>query len=331
MRTKLMMNSRKTDSVAAGAGRESVNGWGPRPASALMLAALLTAAAWGQVGGPTPGYVFDSAARELRPMRGMAGAAHLGAALLKDTDAASVSSDGTMAAAARFGMIEVVRGFDSAASARVALAQEPGEVLFAWAGHDLAAVFTESRKVMIWRGVDASSDNVVTLDISNLDGVIQSALLDGEDLLLAAKGGLYLTKRGETRRIAMLEDPSAMLVAGRDLFVADRKAGHVLQVREFAGAAVTEKFAGVGRPVGLQMARRGLLVASAETRTVDAFDVVTKERLGSVELDFVPTRMEALGARPLALLNNGSAAEPLYVLDSSDSPQVYFVPAGREQ
>lgn len=138
-----------------------------------ILLSMLAAAAWAQVGGPTPGYVFDSAARELRPMRGTAGAAHLGAALLKEADAASASNDGTMAAVARFGMIEVVRGFDTASPSHLVLAQEPGEVLFAWSGHDLAAIFAATRKVMIWRGLDASADRRSMLDIAGIDGAIQ--------------------------------------------------------------------------------------------------------------------------------------------------------------
>jgi hypothetical protein len=275
--------------------------------------------------------VFDFAARELRPMRGMAGTAHLGAALLKDADAASASMDGTMAAASRFGMIEAVRGFDTAEPAPLMLAQEPGDVRFAWSGHDLAAVFAASHRAMIWRGLDKSAEQVITVDLALVEGAIQSVLLDGENLLLAAKGGLYLATKSQTKRIADLQDPSAMLVVGADLLVADREAGEVLWIRDYAGTAVTEKFADVPKPVGLRMTRRGLLVASAETRTVEAFDVATKARQGSVELDFMPTRMEALGATPLALLNSGSATEPLYVLDSSDMPQVYFVPAGREQ
>ena len=68
----------------------------------------------------------------------------------------------------------------------------------------------------------------------------------------------------------------------------------------------------------------------SETRTVEAFDMATKERMGSVELDFTPTRMFRMGDT-LALLNSGSETEPLFVLDSGGSPQVYFVPAGREQ
>lgn len=300
--------------------------------TSVFISLCLAATAWGQPGGvngPTSGYVFDSESRTLRPIRGVAGIAHLGAALVADADAASVSNDGALAVTSRLGSIEIIRGFDSAAPLRVVLAQEPGSVLFAWSGHDLAAVLTAARKVLIWR--DGPTHAPASFSISGIDGDIRRALLDGEKLVIAAKGGLYLVKNGETTRLATLEEPSAMILSGGDLFAADFATGQVLRIRDYAGSAAIETFATVGQPVGLQIVRRNLLVASAKTRSVDVFDVATKVQIGSVELDFLPTRMESVGTRPLALLNEGSPGEPLYVLDSKDSPQVYFVPAGREQ
>ncbi|MFN0104728.1 MAG: hypothetical protein ACKV2U_21900 [Bryobacteraceae bacterium] len=300
----------------------------------LFIFSLLGGAAFGQpegVSGPTSGYIFDGEARELRPIRGFVGAAHLGAALVGDADAASASSDGMMAAASRFGAIEVVRGFDSAVPVRVELAQAAGAVLFAWSGHDLAAVFTATRKVSVWRGVDRMATGTAPFDISAIDGDITGVLFDGERLALAVNGAVYLAKDGETRRILQVDEPSAMIRTGGDLFVADRGRGQVLRVRDYAGLATVETVADVAMPVGLQMTRRGLMVASAGARSVDLFDVATGTRIASEALDFVPTRMEALGSRPLALLNRGSVDEPLYVLDSSDTPRVYFVPAGRNR
>ena len=95
--------------------------------SLFLISALAATSAWAQLSGPTPGYVFDGPARELRPIRGFVGAAHLGSALVQDADAASASADGTLAIASRFGSIELIRGFDSAAPARLTLAQEPGD------------------------------------------------------------------------------------------------------------------------------------------------------------------------------------------------------------
>lgn len=296
----------------------------------LVLGTMMSATVFGQVGGPTPGYVFDNFAREVRPMRGAVGSAYLGNALLKDADAASVSGDGTMAIASRFGSIELVSGFDSSAPVTVALTQEPGEALFAWSGHDVAVVFAGTRKARIWRNADTKSD-AAAIDLSGIDGAITGAALDGERLVIESKGGLYLALGGEVSRIAEVTDPGAMLIAGADLYVASRGTNQVLRIHDYAGQATTEIFAEAASPVGLRISRQRLLVASAETRSVDAFDTTTKERIGSVELDFVPTRLQALGAGALALLNNGAPDEPLYVLDSGDSLQVYFVPAGREQ
>ena len=299
--------------------------------SLFLLSALAATSAWAQLSGPTPGYVFDGQARELRPIRGFVGAAHLGAALVQDADAASASADGTLAIASRFGSLELIRGFDSAAPARLTLSQEPGDVLFAWSGHDVAAVFLASRKVQIWRNLDTTADQASTFDLALVDGAIRNVLLDGDRLVLATRGGLYLSTTGTTRQLLALSDPSAVVRSGNHLFIADRAAGQIILLRDYSTAAITERFADVAAPVGLQLTKTTLLVTSADTRSVDAFDLVTKARTASLELDFLPTRMESLGANPLALLNSGSSSEPLYVLDSRNALQVYFVPAGRDQ
>lgn len=302
-----------------------------------MRNSLLTLLAAGlplmaQLGGPTSGYVYEPQTRELRPMRGMAGLAHLGDALVQDADSASVSADGTLAVVARAGNVELIRGFDSAAPSRLALAQENGSVIFAWSGQDLAAVFTGSRRAIIWRNVAKSVDDATAVNATSIDGDITAVALDGANLLLAAKGGVYLNRNGEMSRIQTVADPAAIARAGKDLYIADRASGQVLLLRDFAGDAVAaETFAAVGEPVGLQLAGRRLLVASAQTRTVDVFDLASRAREGSLELDFSPTRLQALGSGQLALLNQGSADEPLYVLDAKDALRVYFVPAGRNQ
>ncbi len=299
--------------------------------SLFLLSVLAATSAWAQLAGPTPGYVFDGQARELRPIRGFVGAAHLGAALVQDADAASASADGTLAIASRFGSIELIRGFDSAAPTRLTLTQEPGDVLFAWSGHDVAAVFPAARKVQIWRNVDTASDQPTAFDLSLVDGAIRSVLLDGDRLVLSTQAGLYLATGGTTRQLLGVTNSSAVIRFGNHLFIADRDAGQIILLRDYATSATPERFAEVAAPVGLQLSKTALLVASADTRTVDAFDLTSKLRTASLELDFLPTRMESLGTNPLALLNSGSSSEPLYVLDSRNALQVYFVPAGRDQ
>jgi hypothetical protein len=61
---------------------------------------------------------------------------------------------------------------------------------------------------------------------------------------------------------------------------------------------------------------------------VEAVNLASGERAGSLALDFQPERLELLGAGPLAVLNRASATEPLWVLDSRDALQVFFVPTG---
>jgi len=299
--------------------------------SLFLLFTLAATIAWAQLSGPTPGYVFDAQTRELRPIRGFVGAAHLGSALINDADAASASADGTLAIASRFGSIELIRGFDSDAPTRLTLLQEPGDVLFAWSGHDVAVVFPAIRKVQIWRNVDTAADLSPAFELSLVDGAIRGLLLDGERLVISTQSALYLATTGSTRQLLAVADPSAVVRSGNNLFIADRAAGQIILLRDYATAAIAEKFADVAAPVGLQLSKTSLLVASADTRSVDAFDLASKVRTASLELDFLPTRLESLGTNPFALLNSGSSREPLYVLDSRNALQVYFVPAGRDQ
>ncbi|MBM3767205.1 MAG: hypothetical protein FJW32_17590 [Acidobacteria bacterium] len=295
----------------------------------ILSVLALAIPAFAQLSGPTPGFVYDPSTRELLPIRGFVGSAYLGEALIKDADAAAASKDATMAVALRGSAVELTRGFDSPAPVSINLGQvEPGSV-FAWSGHDLAAVSNHS--VSIWRSADKSADVSEKFDVVGVDSAPSSVFFDGERVLIAAKGGLYRVTKSGTDRLADLADPSAVAVASRDAFIADFASGSVLRIADYAGAASAETFAQINEPVGLQVARQTLLVASAKTRSIESIDIASHEPVASLALDFQPARMEPLASASLALLNSASKTEPLYVLDSRSDLQVLFVPAGREQ
>ncbi len=297
----------------------------------MRTLALLALAipAFAQVSGPTPGFVYDPSTRELLPIRGFVGSAYLGSALIKDADAAAASKDATMAVALRGPAVELTRGFDTEAPAAINLGQvEPGSV-FAWSGHDLAAVSGHS--VSIWRNAEKNAEVSEKFDVVGVDGALSGVYFDGDRVLIAAKGGLYRVSKSGTDRLAELTDPSALAVASRDAFVADFANGQVIRIADYAGAATAETFARVDEPVGLQVARQTLLVASAKSMSIESIDIATHQAVSSLALDFQPARMEPLATASLALLNSASKTEPLYVLDSRSDLQVLFVPAGREQ
>jgi hypothetical protein len=132
-----------------------------------------------------------------------------------------------------------------------------------------------------------------------------------------------------------MDSPAGLARDGADLYVANTAANEVWQIHDYASSAAPMLFAserdGVSSPVGVQVSRRRLLVASSDSKSVTAFDLASRQAVGRVDLDFAPTRLEALGSRPLALLNQPASGEPLWVLDTGDVFAAYFVPAGREQ
>ncbi len=278
--------------------------------------------------GPTAGFVFDASARQLRAIRGIVGTgAYLGGGLIEDADAALVSPDGKLAVAVRGGKLSLVRAFDSEAAEELPLGDAPeGKLLFAWSGHDLAVV--AAGQAMIWRDLDSDTSLDATWDLSAVAGAISAALLDGERLAVASKGGLYVARAEGAGLVKEMKDPVALAGAGRDFYVADRGSSEIWQIADYSTPIL---FAELASPVGLQVSKGRLLAASAESRSVAVFDLASHARLGGFDLEFEPTRLEALGARTLAVLNEPSPGEPLWVLDSGDAPSVYFVPAGREQ
>jgi hypothetical protein len=53
--------------------------------------------------------------------------------------------------------------------------------------------------------------------------------------------------------------------------------------------------------------------------------------MAEVPLEAAPSLLQPLGGRALFLLNSGSRrGEPLFLLDASSAPVVYFVPASEQ-
>jgi hypothetical protein len=156
--------------------------------------------------------------------------------------------------------------------------------------------------------------------------------------LLAGAGAVYLADASGLKLLLRTPNPAALaLGASGDLFVADQAGNQVWMIRDYAGDATpmlfADKRAGLSAPVGLRVSGNGrsLWIASAGSRSVDALEIATRAFLKHVDLDFAPSRMEAVGSSALALLNSGSSGEPLYLLDGAGDPAVYFVPVGSEE
>jgi len=152
-------------------------------------------------------------------------------------------------------------------------------------------------------------------------------------------GGVYLVcPDAPARLLAAVAQPAALALAngGRDLFVADRATGRILEIRGFRDEATVMAFAedstGNSDPVGLAVSadQRRLFVADRAAKRVDTYDLESRALLGQIAVEWEPALLEPLALRSVFLLkSSGSGQEPLLVLDAGREPAVYFVPAGR--
>lgn len=292
------------------------------------------------VGGPVSGFVFDQKTQALRPVVGVPGAAYLGSAALESLDAAAVSPDGSAALAVREGKLLLVTGLKAQPAAVEIEGAIAGVNRIAWAADGLsAAVYAAaSRQAQMLSKLDGTPVADAAVDLSAVSGTLTALAAAGGGMVAGfadeAAGGVYFIQAGaEPKLISSAARPSAVAVAGSDLFFADQDRGQVWQVTGFAGDATPLLFAdGLASPVGVQAAGNRLFIANSGDNTLAIFDVNARTSVGQLALDAAPAMLEACGTRALWLLNTaGGDGEPLYVLDGRDNPAVYFVPAGREQ
>ena len=292
--------------------------------SLLLLAACLASGAeQAGLAGPVSGVLFDPQTKAIRPMVGVPGAAYLGGAFASGLEQAAVSPSGKLALAVAQGRTLLIAiGAESRSRALEGALEGASRIVWIDAS---SAVLAGAGRVQLWRSLDAAPELAAAGD---LGGEILALAASSDSIVAAVRGGVYQIRRdAPARLLAAFEDPSALAVWERDLFVADRERGEIAVVRNFETGAGAEFFARFAGTAGLAAADGLLFAASREARTLSAFRIAGGETAGEVALDFEPTGIERLSG-PLFLLNRGGELEPFYVLDSSQGLAVYFVPAG---
>jgi hypothetical protein len=73
-----------------------------------------------------------------------------------------------------------------------------------------------------------------------------------------------------------------------------------------------------------------LMLTDRGTRSVRVYETATRTLADTLVLDFAPAYMQRISTGATFLLNRPRAKEWLLVLDATDKPRVYFVPAGEE-
>jgi len=301
----------------------------------LAIPLLGLAEEGGPIRGPVAGFVFDRESRAIRPVLGVPGSSHLGSAILSDADAASIAPDGSAALATQQSRLIIARGIRTGSPEAVAVNQAIANAdLFSWSRTAAVVYSSASRQAQIIRDLNATPSASSPIDFSGLPGVVSSIALHGDSIIAATEGGgVFLLSSGKTRLIAASQSPSAVALSGTDLYFADRDGGSIWVVRDFENDATAAVFAtGIDSPVALFASAGRLFAASAGTRQLRTYDLASKAETASIDLEFTPSSFDFAGEPSLLIMARGiSGEQPYYLLDASQNPAVFFVPAGREQ
>ncbi len=310
----------------------------------LLVFCVIATAGWAgssaSVGGPVTGFIFDSQTLAIRPMLGIPGAAYIGAPVASQVAAASVSPDGSAAFVIQLGHLVMYSGLRGTAPASVTVDNAiAGVDHFAWAADGSAAAVYSSRSglAQILTSLAQTPAAGAPIDLSGIQGTVAALAFDGQHLIAGAasteSGGIYLAgPQMAPERIAAASSPSAIVLAGANLYFADRQSQQIWEIESYAkipGAVLFAGDSGISAPAGLQLSADGqrLYAANAGNRKLAIYDVASRSPIESIDLDFTPTGLDRFGASSVYLLNSGGQGA-LHVLSDANTAKiaVYFVP-----
>jgi hypothetical protein len=287
---------------------------------------------------PTAGIVYSYGSRAIRPVIGFPGSAYIGKAILTDLNESWVAPGGKWA---------IVNTPDHSGLVNLLAAPSNAAVTGMIDGIDRAAWSRDASFAVLYSSSTAQlqriklSNNQVSLD-PPMDlgpwGVPATLAIDPAGLVAfgITGAGLYVVNGNQTPTLllSMIRPTAAAFSDSGRLYAVDRETARIV---EFAADGSPSDFATVEvsagaefQPVGLAVSGSGkyVVVADRGTQSLRVWETATRTPLDSIPLDFVPAVMERLAAGSTFLLNRPRATEWLLVLDATDIPRVYFVPAG---
>ncbi len=297
----------------------------------VLIPSLLTltmCAHGADLSGPVSGAVFHSGSRAIRSILGVPGSAHLGDAIASGLDVAAVSPNHKLAIGVRDGRGLFFTGIDGASPVEAELDAIPGADRFLWSSDSTVAALYSSKSgaVQTWRNGGLRKPG-------SISGNVLALAVDGAGRVYAGVegDGVYVLVEGAAARLlSRSQRPSAIAIAKNDLFFADRSRGEILRIQNYPDATGAVVFAsGVPDPSGLALSQDEsmVLVASAEDKTVTAYRLDSGATAFALFLDFEPSGLSRI-SDSIFRLNEDSEGTPLQVLSNTNSPGVYFVPAG---
>lgn len=311
--------------------------------SLLTVACGVALAQQGRIAGPLSGYVFDRAARVLRPVVGVPGASVIGSPIDLGFAPAGVwvspRLDSAIAAGAD-GSLHFLRLDSGSASERPfnGATAAPDSVTFSPSGS--AAVLFARTKAVIVTGLPDSPAVSATIDLGRDFALpprmaatrsVTTALSDDGSYLLRASGGTVTLfgAAGEHRALATGVD-AAFAPAGHGAAVVDPSGAGIVVFddavaangRKVLAAPDSQMTSSAG--VAFSQDGRTLFLASPASQNVAAFDVASGNRQ-TIACQAAPATLVRMGS---VFRLNELGTDPLWLLDTAPAqPQVVFVPA----
>jgi len=329
------------------------------PIALLTLQATPANAQPASFQGPIAGFVFSGASKTVRPLLGIPGATHADTPILSRVDSASIAPGGKWAFITRAGHAAFVSGLPDMAPAESSIggAGVLGGLIDAvdrvvWSRDGSFALLYSSSGGQLQR-VQLSGNQPladVPIDLSPW-GMATTLAIDPAGQQIAAgfaASGLYLFNAGLTTGLTTGQSPALLSSmaqpaaatfdgTGKFLFAIDKDTQRIVQFQSGSGIAEFASLVQTGgpalNPAGLAVSGDGryLSMADSATRSVFVYEIDSRSLANTIPLSFAPSRFEALSAGPVFLLNGDRGKEWLLVLDATQVPVVYFVPANVEE
>ena len=316
------------------------------PLALLTLAGGSVYAQSASIHGPVAGFIFSAASHTVRPILGVPGSLHIDAALLNNVDSAFIAPGGQWALTITAGQPAFVSGLADLAPAAVSTSGLINAIdNVVWSRDGSFALLYSSSGNQLQRvqlsATAASADSPI--DLSSWGRAVALAIDPaGKQIAFGVTGsGIYRFTVGQSPALlSSIAQPAAAAFdsTGSYLYVIDQDSQQILQYPA-SGSGTT--FASLAQPdgspalspTGLALSGDGryLLFADRTTQSAFVYEIASQNLVNTIPLDFSPSRFSALSAGPAFLLNGDNPQEWLLVLDASQAPTVYFVPASQEE
>ncbi len=295
----------------------------------------------GQIRGHVEGFVFDAPTHSIRPVVGMPGSARLGGPIVSGLEFGSVAPRHSHGIGIRDGKWLSVSRLGDGTESLVDLPELPRTPeAVAWSGDGtVAAVYsTRGHWIQVVTGLPDSPVLGAAFEEPTA-GSIHTVILDarGQRIVITRSGGdpgVFDLAGGAPARLAGIESAAAAICfsASGTLYALEGGSARLYEIDLTSGTVRNEwtldrAADALAIRVIARSGGRFLAALTGGERTIELFDLESRQHVASIPVEGEGTGFEPLGKGTFALGGRRDGA-PLWVFrDDEAQPAIYFVPA----